>query len=435
MRRPMPALSAVVDRAARVHRSPNALVALGVALVTVLVATVVLIVATFRGAFTAYVPVDATITGSGDAVAPGDLVVYRDVPVGTVAGSGRVDAAGQVVVPLHIIPGRAANIPADVASTIDPITVFGTVAVILQAPARPTAAHLSSGELIGPESGAAGANVQGAVSNLDYILNALHPAQLDMALTAIATALRGEGRGLGHTLDSLDGYLTMMLPHFPLLEADLRLLAPVANQVAASAPALVGSLSNLAVTSETVTSHAEVLRQLLGGGATAAGQLDAVLAPTVQPLEAIIDAAGPFLRDLSQSPTELADIVEGLEHWAVAWSAAERSGPYLSFSTSVPLANATDLVFAAVGAPGSSGPNGLAAGALGAGNVDPPTYTSRAVPLADAAVRIDPALTTPAEVDRAATLAADLRGGRPVPSPAVAALALDPLLSDLAVSS
>jgi phospholipid/cholesterol/gamma-HCH transport system substrate-binding protein len=428
------AATAIVDRAANVQRSPRALAVLGIALTALLVASIAGIVLTFSGTFTSFVPVQAVIAGDGNAVVKGNEVIYRDVPVGVVASSGTVTAHGDVVVTLHIIPNRASAIPANVTATVDPVTIFGTEYVILQAPAAPAAAHLTAGITISPTKSASGANVQGAISSLDSILNALHPAQLDTALTAIATALSGQGTGIGKTLDSIDSYLKTQLPHFPEFEADLGLLAPVANQVAASAPALVGSLSNLTTTSETITSHSSELRQVLTGGSGVANQLYSVLAPTQQPLEKILAAAGPFFADVSQSPTELSQIVNGLSTWATSWAAAESNGPYLSFSASVPIANATDLVFAALDAPGSAGPDGLSAQALGASNVDPAPYSSRAVASTSSA-DIDPAVITPHEQLAAVTVATSLDRGRPPGSPAVSTLLLDPLLSELVLQS
>jgi virulence factor Mce-like protein len=429
------AVTAVVDRAARVQRSPLALAGLGVALSALVVGTIAVVFVTFGGGFTKYVPVEARISGSGNAVSKGDQVVYRDIPVGTVASASTVAGKGQAVVAVHIIPYRARSIPANVTASVAPVTVFGTEDLILNAPAHPSAARLSANMVVPAKAGVGDQNLQGTVSNLDEILRALHPAQLDTALTAMATALDGQGSGLGRTLSSLDVYLKAQLPHFPLLERDLGLLAPLANQVAASAPQLVGSLSNLTTTADTVTSHAAQLRQAFADGAAVSNQLYDVLAPTQRPFEEILSAAGPFFRDVTQSPTELARILSGLRAWASSWSAAERSGPYLSFSTSVPLANATDLVFAALNAPGSAGPGGYAAGALGTSHVDPAPYTSRSTPFAASAVRIGPALVSPAEAQRAAVLVSDLRGGLPVTSPAVASLLLDPLLNNLVVGS
>lgn len=420
------------ERAVRARRRAAGTTVLGVVLVALLVGTVVTVLETFSGAFTQYVPVDAVVAGNGNAVQKGSQVIYRDLPVGVVAGDGRVHAGG-VEVPLHIIPDRAGSIPADVTATVEPVTVFGTEYLVLQAPAHP-AGRLTAGDVVPAAAPVTGANVQGAVSSLDSILRALHPAELDTALTAIATALRGQGRGIGRTLVSIDHYLATMLPHLPLLEADLGLLAPVADQVAASAPQLVGSLSNLAVAARTITANAGVMSTALTGGAAVAGQLYALLAPTERPLEQILAAAGPFLSDLSQSPTEVAQIVTGLQRWATSWSAAESSGPYLSFSTSVPIANATDLVFAALGAPGTAGPSGLAARALGPSHVDPATYRSRAVPITASSVRVQPAVLTAAEVRAIGALATGLRHGHPPASADVAAVYLGPLLSGLVQS-
>jgi len=366
-------------------------------------------------------------------VVKGTQVIFDDVPVGQVASAVTAAGHGADVVTLHIIPGRARSIPANVTAEVEPVTIFGTEDLVLVAPAHPAAARLTAGAVLQPTGTAGGANLQGTVTSLDYILRALHPAQLDIALTAIASALQGQGKGLGRTLSDLDQYLKVQLPHFPLLEQDLGLIAPLADQIARSAPALVGSLSNLAVPSRELTSQARNLHAALTEGAVALSHMDSVLAPTQQALRQIIDAAGPFFRDLSLSPTELAQILHGLNAWAVSWSSAERSGPYLSFSSSVPIANATDLVFAALGN-STCGDVTCAAGALGPGHVDPPTYTSRAVPIDESSVQIDPAVVSPDEAQHDAVLADDLNGNRQA-SPAVASLLINPLLTQMAVGS
>lgn len=423
-----------LDRMAAVERSRGALAALGITLSVLLIGAVLVIVVTFRGAFTAYVPVDAVVAGNGNAVAAGSQVIFRDVPVGTVSSTGRVRQGGDVVVHLHIIPNRAPGIPANVTATVQPVDIFGTEYVVLTPPAHPTANHLAAGQVVPAAPANAGANVQGATTSLDAILKALHPAQLDMALTAVATALQGQGRGLGQTLVSIDSYLKSNLPYFPELEADLGLLAPVANQVAASAPALVGALSNLTPVSRTLTADAGALRTAFSDGAVASNQLYSLLAPTQGAIETILRAAGPFFADLSQTPNQLSTTLSGLQQWATSWAAAESSGPYLAFSSSVPLANATDIVFAALGAPGTAGPGGLGAQALGPGRVDPATYAGRAVPLAavhSAPVSVDPAILTSEESAAAAQVTTGLANGRRPGSPTVAALYLGSLLNQL----
>lgn len=464
----MTAVLRVADRVAGVQRSRRALSVLGIALVVVLVASVVMVLELFTGHYTSFVTLRAEIAGNGNAVGKGNDVVYRDVTIGTVASSGKLLADHDVVVELHIRPGELAAVPANVSATVEPVTIFGTEYVVLQLPAKakPSAAHLVADQLIPPAAAVNGANVQGAVSSLDQILNALHPAQLDTALTAVATALNGQGRGLGRTLVTVDGYLKELLPHLPELEDDLQLLAPVADQVAASTPALVGALSNLTVTANTITSHQAEVHQILVGGATVSKQIGQVLAKAKDPLIAVLKAAGPFLHDLSLTPTEQRDILDGLGTWAKAWSSAESSGPYLQFSASVNLANATDLVFAALNAPGTAGANGLGAKALGTGSVDPPTYTAADCPTygsqrgrcssssaastsaasssaastssavsSRSATRIEPAITTHAEEAAIASLVRTLDRGRSGASPAVSTLLVGPILGSLAVQS
>jgi virulence factor Mce-like protein len=379
-----------VEVVARAERSRKALAVLGIGLVVVLVASVTVIVAAFLGKFTSYVGVSALLPAGSNAVEIGSPVVYRDVTVGKVASSGTVLGSGRVRVELHMAPNQMGNIPATVTASIAPLTVFGTQAVILEPPPTITAGRLAAGAAIPVLSGGQNASIQDTITSLYDVLSGLQPAQLDEALTAVATALDGQGRSLGRNLVTFDQYLKQLLPQFPTMEADLALLAPVADQVAASTPNLLGTLSNLTVTAQTITAQQAELHQFLVGAAGASDQGAALLQATQVPLEDLVNNTAPLLKDLALTPQEIPAILAGLNQWATAWLAAERNGPYLQFSTSVPVSNATDLVLAAVGAPGAAG---LVAAGLD-GRVNPPTYTAADRPCYACA----PSATTTAEV-------------------------------------
>ena len=64
------------------------------------------------------------------------------------------------------------------------------------------------------------------------------PSGRSAALTAAATGLHGEGQVLGATLNQASTYLALMLPYLATEESDFALLGPVADNVAASTPAL-----------------------------------------------------------------------------------------------------------------------------------------------------------------------------------------------------
>lgn len=437
----------------RLGRSTLALTAFGLAMILVVVAVVGLVIAAFTGQFTSYVPMSATLPAAGNAVDLGAPVQYLNVTVGKVVSEGHPDRNGSITVRLHMIPSHVGALPLGVTASVVPDTIFGTEAIALVPPAHRSAARLAAGAVIPPATGKASASLQGTIDNLDYILNAVHPAQLDEALTAMAQALNGQGEGLGRAFVTTDTYLRQLLPQFPTMEADLALLAPVANQVAASTPALVGTLSNLSVTSRTVTSRSGQLHQLITGSTHTFDQTDRLLNGVQNSFAQVLADARPLLADLALTPTEVADILNGLGNWASAWSKAEANGPYLRFSASLPLADATDIVLAALGGPHA---RQYAAAGIGNGRVNPPVYTSAQCPrygsLAGPSCRgsvgaaaadqpqviREPQVTVssavvpgPAEQAAVSQVYRGLDGGAPPSSPAVSTLLLSPVLHQM----
>ncbi len=357
---------------ARVDLTRVRLAALGLAMILGIVATVGIILLLFTGQFTKVVPVSTVLPSAGNAVQIGTPVVYRNVTVGQVSSEGSLLTNGTIEVGLHIRPQYIGQIPHGVTATVAPSTLFGTQTVILNAPPQVGTAHLAADQVIPPSAGES-SSIQNTVSSLDYILNAVRPADLYQAFTAVAQALNGQGTGLGQTLSHTDTYLQQALPYFPTAEADLALLVPVANTITASTPNVLGTVSNLSSVSQNLTANQTNLHQFLVAANTTSNSAAQFLGVVQGPLENLIADLGPLLADLSQSPTEISSILQGLDQFAKSWSAAETQGPYLSFSSNVPIANATDLILGAVG----GGPNAGSLTAQGLGNnlVNPATYS------------------------------------------------------------
>ena len=101
------------------------------------------------------------------------------------------------------------------------------------------------------------------LADLFPLLRAVRPADLNMTLNALSTALEGRGEQLGETLDDLDAYLGEIDEHLPTLREDLVKLADVADTYDLAAPDLLGVLRNLTVTSRTVVEQARRPRRLL----------------------------------------------------------------------------------------------------------------------------------------------------------------------------
>jgi phospholipid/cholesterol/gamma-HCH transport system substrate-binding protein len=419
------------------------LVGLGVLLVALVVAFVVFVLESFGGAFSTYAVTQAELPASSTAVALGAPVEYRNVTVGTVASQGKSAPGGLVVLTLHMQRSMLHVIPARVRATETPVSFFGDPYVELVAPSNPGTARLRPGSTISAlQSGATG-SLQATLGSLDNLLTKLQPAELDAALTALASGLQGNGTSLGHNLVRKNTYFEQMLPLWPTVVSNLNTLVPVANQFAASTPDILQILANQTTTATTVNDQASGVRQALGGGEVLAGETAWLLGAIQQPFAVLSADSGPFLTAISQNPHEISQLLSGLDAWANAWIAAESSGPYLDLAQTEVVANPADLGLAVLGGPQAAAY--LSAG-LGPGYVNPPTYSSAgsivtddARPVTDsssstAGVAPSPVVAEPAQT-RAISQIVTAVSGSPPASPAVSTLLLSPVLEGLVTRS
>jgi len=444
--------AAVEDWAIGIDRRTGSLIGIGIGLSVLLIAGIALVFSLFSGVFTAYDEISVRLPGTSTAALPGSSVQYRDVSIGKVIGQGRQDGDGTTVVTVHLRPGTIKTIPASVRGTVNPISIFGNQYVVLQAPADAGSAVLRPGSTVQELAPSPTSSVQQTVASLDRLLNAVHPAALNSALTAVAQALQDQGKTLGETADLSSAYLAALQPLFPTIIQDLGLLAPFANQVAASSPDIIGLLGNQLTTAQTITDDAAGLDGLLRGSTAAIGQTAALSTDIRAPFSLVTAASGPFLDAISAHPNTIGQLLEGLDAFATSVLQAGRAGPFLSVSVNVDVRNPADLALAALGGPDIL--RSLAAG-LAPGQVDPATYTAAdrptfpAGPAGAAAARTAPVGTTgqaaaltgvgdrvvpvlPADAERSAVSAvAAALGGVPPRSADVAALLLSPLLKNL----
>lgn len=351
----------------------------GALAVIIALGLVVLVFASFGGAFTDFVEVTAQLPASSTAVALNSPVEYRNVTVGKVVSEGKSIPGGLVSITLHLKPSRVNAIPADVRATVSPVSFFGNEYVVLVPPAHPGTATIRAGQQIHALATGETASIQVLLTNLDHLLIELHPGRLDAALTALATALVGQGTSLGQNLVSANHYLRGMLPLWPTVVADFKAFDPVANSFAAAAPNLLQILANQTVTSNAVTKSAATVRNAISGGAALAANANQLFSAIQSPFAILTADSAPFLQDLSQSPTEIARLLSGLDEFAKAFVAAEDSGPYLRATATVNVTNPADLGIALLGGSPSTLIHAISAG-LGPQYVNPPLYTAADCP-------------------------------------------------------
>jgi phospholipid/cholesterol/gamma-HCH transport system substrate-binding protein len=417
-------------------------ISFGILLVALLAAVVIAVLESFSGAFSKYAVAQAQLPLQSTAVALNAPVEYRNVTVGTVESQGRSVPGGLVTVTLHLERSMLHVIPAGVRATETPVSFFGDAYIVLVAPARPGTARLRPGATIPALQVGQTASLQTTLGDLDSLLIKLHPAELDAALTALASSLQGNGTALGHNLVRANTYFQQMLPLWPTVVSNLETLVPVANQFTASTPDILQILANQTATATTVNDQAAGVRQAIGGGETLTGELAHVLTAIQQPYSILAADSGPFLKAVSQNPQEISQLLQGLDNWAQAWSAAEASGPYLDLTENQVVANPADLGLAVLGGPQAA--SYLSAG-LGAGFVNPPTYSSSGtIPLSSrsstpsltAALSSAPApvMAEPAQARAVSQIVTAMKGSPPS-SQAVSTLLLSPVLEALVTGS
>ncbi len=415
------------------------------AIATALVAGV-LVFASFGGTFGNFVEVTAQLPASSTAVALNSPVEYRNVQVGTVVSNGKSIPGGLVSITLHMEPSMVHAIPANVRATVAPVSFFGNEYVVLVPPTHRGTGALRAGQQIKSLVTGQTASLQDLLSDLDHLLIELHPGQLDASLTALASALVGQGTSLGKNLVAGNKYLQGMLSLWPKAIADLEAFVPVANSFAEATPNLLQIFANQTVTSSTIDKSASTVRNAISGGAKLTQDANQLFDAIQSPFSILTADSVPFLEDLSQNPNEIADLLSGLDKFANAFLAATANGPYLSATATVNVINPADLGIAILGGSPSTLIDAISAG-LGSQYVNPPLYTAADCPRfgslsncggvttgEDAAGSVSDVLPASAET-QAVSQIYQSAAGRPPANASVSSLLLSPVLEGLVTRS
>ena len=220
---------------------------LGVLFIALVLLGVYLTYATFTKKFTDYQEVTLETSTIGLQLPLRADVKYRGVIVGEVLDyTSTADGAD---VTLGLYPDQVDVIPSDVTGSILPKTLFGEKFVSLVASDSPSDDHLRSGATI--ERTEVSIEVEKVLADLYPLLETVEPAQLNMTLNALATALEGRGEALGENLEIVDSYLKRFNPRLPELIEDLRLTADVSDIYSDVLPEVATILDNTITTAGT----------------------------------------------------------------------------------------------------------------------------------------------------------------------------------------
>jgi ABC-type transporter Mla subunit MlaD len=252
-----------------------------------------------------------------------------------------------------------------------PASLFGNTKIELLPPRRTDGPRLHKGSVIAADRSPAAASLQTALSNAYTLLTAVHPAQLDAALSALATALQGQGSNLNSLIGKADRYLAALAPHLPELDDVITSLATVTENLAKNAPDLLASLANTLVLAKGILAEKQTVASLLGVAPVAVGNAQKLLSPTtVDHVVTVLQNEVPVTAALADNPNALADTVAGFKAFADTFNQTLSSGPYLKANLLLTGADFAQLINVAGGQPGN----------VFHAIVDPKEYTSADCP-------------------------------------------------------
>ncbi len=233
--------------------------ALGILFICLLLAGVWLTYGVFTQKFTHFDEVTLDASTIGLQMPDRADVKIRGVIVGEVLGFSATDQGAKVR--LGIFPSQLHTIPSNVTGAIVPKTLFGEKYVSLVVPHdQPAPTSLKPGAVI-PHTDVP-VEVQKVLADLYPLLRTVQPADINLTLNAISTALEGRGQALGRDLVTVDHYLKRINPQIPQIVADLRMTTKVANTYADVTPEIAQILRNTVKTTGTLRDRHQQLQTL-----------------------------------------------------------------------------------------------------------------------------------------------------------------------------
>ncbi len=281
---------------------------LGIVFLAMLVGAVWLTNAIFTKKFTDYEKVALQTTNIGLNLPERADVKIRGVIVGEVLDTESTPNGAEIT--LGIFKGEEEDIPENVTGSIVPKTLFGEKYVSLIIPEDPSPQHITSATVI-PRTDVS-TEVEQVLNDLYPLLTTVQPAQLNMTLNALATALEGRGDQLGENLETVDAYLKRINPQIPDIVEDLRLTAEVSDIYSDILPEVAQILDNTITTSQTLEGREAQLQAFFTDIASFSDSARTFLDDNGDDLVRLGKASAAQLRVLARYSTEFPCLTQGL---------------------------------------------------------------------------------------------------------------------------
>jgi phospholipid/cholesterol/gamma-HCH transport system substrate-binding protein len=299
------------------HDSPaehRRLMVAGVAFLTVIALLIGLSIAVYQKVFQPVTTVTIKADRAGLQLAKFGDVRLNGALVGQVRKVGQDGDEASIEVALQ--PEAAKHIPENISVEILPTTLFGQKFVSFIRPDHPSSTALADGAVIPSDRVETNVELSRILANLFPLLRSVRPADLNMTLNALATALGGRGEQLGETFDQLDAYLGKIDDHLPTLRSDLIKLADVADTYDLAAPDLLRVLRNVTVTGQTVIDNKKELGTFFSDLQGLADTSSQVLSDNETNMIRVGQVTEPMLRLLAVYSPELPCLIKGAARYA-----------------------------------------------------------------------------------------------------------------------
>ncbi|MEV5837666.1 MCE family protein [Nocardia sp. NPDC052112] len=280
------------------------------ALVATLAAAVAVTYHSYRGAFRPGDLITIESGRAGLALRTGALVKHHGMEVGRVSAIHQDPDRGAVVT-VRLDRDKTGSIPAATGADIRSTTIFGEKYITLTDPAVTTSGAISAGTVI--RAASVTTEINSVFESLTAVLAAVTPEKLDTTLSAIATALRGNGADLGRAIDDANTVLAQINPRLPQINHDLRATADATTIYADAADDLVATLTNAATPAATLVAEGDRLDHTLLSIIGMADTGNDVLATSSEPLISALTLLRPTTDLLGEYSPMLTCFLQGAD--------------------------------------------------------------------------------------------------------------------------
>jgi phospholipid/cholesterol/gamma-HCH transport system substrate-binding protein len=217
----------------------------------------------FEGTLRETIPLTLVSDRAGLVMENGAKVKLRGVQVGEVE-SISADAAARTdlsKLTLKMDPGPFKYLPSNVEAEIKSSTAFGAKYVDLIVPPDASSTPLQSGAVL--HSRNVTVEVNTVFENLQAVVHSIDPAKLNAVLSAVAESVRGKGDRIGLAITDANNVLLAVNPRMPTVRRDWQLFGQTAAAYSDAAQDILSILDSFSTTSQTISSHARSLDELL----------------------------------------------------------------------------------------------------------------------------------------------------------------------------